>query len=106
MKNQDNCIQVVDGEAEAQQVKSLLAANGIPCHFEGEALRTTHGFTLNGLGVVRICVPDAFVIRAKDLLKQADAGNLQVSADGGADDEDGTAETEETDETEPTDETK
>ena len=78
MNFEDNCVRVVDGDAEAQQVKSFLAAHKIPCHFEGEALRTVHGFTLNGLGVVRICVPGPLVEKAKELLARADAGELQL----------------------------
>lgn len=79
MKNSDkNCVYKTNGDPEAQQIKAFLAAHDIPCEFRGEALRMTHGFTLDGLGVVRICVPDEFVEKARGLLAQADAGELSL----------------------------
>ncbi|MHC4416880.1 MAG: putative signal transducing protein [Planctomycetota bacterium] len=78
MKDEDNCVRKVNGDIEAQQIKAFLAAHGIPCEFRGESLRMTHGFTLDGLGVVRICVPMPKVEEAKELLARADAGELQL----------------------------
>jgi len=78
MKDEDNCVYKVNGDIEAQQVKAFLAAHGIPCEFRGEALRMTHGLTLDGLGVVRICVPDSLVEKAKELLARADAGEMRL----------------------------
>ena len=72
------CVREVNGDIEAQQIKAFLAAHEIPCEFRGEALRMTHGFTLDGLGVVRICVPESMVDQAKALLAQADAGELSL----------------------------
>jgi hypothetical protein len=77
-RKEDNCVREVNGDIEAQQIKAFLAAHDIPCEFRGEALRMTHGFTLDGLGVVRICVPESLVEKAKVLLAQADAGELQL----------------------------
>jgi hypothetical protein len=77
-RKEDNCVREVNGDIEAQQVKAFLAAHDIPCEFRGEALRMTHGFTLDGLGVVRICVPAPLVEKAKALLAQADAGELTL----------------------------
>ena len=87
MKDEDNCVYKVNGDIEAQQVKAFLAAHGIPSEFRGEALRMTHGLTLDGLGVVRICVPLELVEEAKALLAKADAGELRLpdSADIEAD---------------------
>lgn len=78
MKDESNCVYKVNGDIEAQQIKAFLAAHGIPCEFRGEALRMTHGLTLDGLGVVRICVPDSLVEKAKQLLAQADAGEMRL----------------------------
>jgi hypothetical protein len=78
MAKDKNCVREVNGDIEAQQVKAFLAAHGIPCEFRGEALRMTHGFTLDGLGVVRICVPGPLVEEAKALLARADSGELQL----------------------------
>jgi hypothetical protein len=76
--NDNTCVRHVNGDIEAQQVKSFLEAHGIPCELRGESLRMTHGFTLDGLGVVRICVPESMVERAKELLGQVDAGQLAL----------------------------
>jgi hypothetical protein len=78
MKEDPNCVYKVNGDIEAQQVKAFLAAHGIRCEFRGEALRMTHGLTLDGLGVVRICVPDESIEEAKELLRRADAGELRL----------------------------
>ena len=74
----ENCVYQTNGDPEAQQIKAFLAAHGIPCAFRGEALRMTHGFTLNGLGVVRICVPAELVDKARQLLARAESGELDL----------------------------
>ncbi|MCP3982097.1 MAG: DUF2007 domain-containing protein [bacterium] len=78
MKKDENCVRKVNGDIEAQQIKAFLAAHGIPCEFRGEALRMTHGLTLDGLGVVRICVPHSMVDEARTLLSRADAGEMKL----------------------------
>jgi hypothetical protein len=78
MKKDENCVYETNGDIEAQQVKAFLAAHGVPCEFRGEALRMTHGFTLDGLGVVRICVPEPMVEKAKELLARADSGEWSL----------------------------
>jgi hypothetical protein len=77
----DTCVRKVNGEPEAQQIKAFLEANEVPCALRGEALRMTHGFTLDGLGVVRICVAEANVERALSLLALVDAGELALEPD-------------------------
>ena len=79
MTKDENCVYKTNGDIEAQQIKAFLAAHGIPCQFRGEALRMTHGFTLDGLGVVRICVPGPMVDEARELLARADAGEWSIS---------------------------
>lgn len=74
----DNCVREVNGDIEAQQVKAFLEAHGIPCEFRGEALRMTHGFTLDGLGAVRILVPAPLAEEAKALLAEVDAGRRRL----------------------------
>ena len=75
------CVYTASGEAQAQQIRAFLEANEIPCSFHGEALRKTHGFTLDGLGMVEIHVPEAFVDKARELLAAADAGELSLAED-------------------------
>jgi hypothetical protein len=66
------------GEIEETQVRSFLAANDIPTIVSGEALRKTHGLTLNGLGAVEILVAAEHERQARDLLAQAERGELTL----------------------------
>ncbi len=66
------------GEIEETQVRSFLAANNIPTIVSGEALRKTHGLTLNGLGAVEILVAAEHERQARDLLAQAERGELTL----------------------------
>lgn len=79
----ESCVHKTNGEAEAQQIKALLEANDIPCVLRGESVRMTHGFTLDGLGVVRICVPPELADRARELIAAAEAGDLRLGPDEG-----------------------
>ncbi len=69
------------GETEAQQVRSFLEAHGIPVVERGEALRFTHGFTMDGLGQVELQVASEMADRARELLKEADEGMFRLDAD-------------------------
>ncbi len=72
------CVHVANGEIDAQQVRAFLEAHGIPCEFLGEALRNTHGLTLDGLGRVELHVPLDRADEARELLARADAGELAL----------------------------
>lgn len=78
MAEEENCVFKTNGDTEAQQVKAFLAAHGIPAALRGEALRMTHGFTLDGLGVVRVCVPGPMVEKARQLLAEVEAGEWSI----------------------------
>jgi hypothetical protein len=79
MKESDEtCVHVANGEFNAQQVRAFLEAHGIACEFHGEALRMTHGLTLDGLGEVRIHVRPEHVERARELLSRVEAGELDL----------------------------
>ena len=81
MKKKDTCVFTAEGEMEAQQVRAFLDANDIPCRFHGEALRKTHGLTLDGLGMVEVHVPKAYVEKARELLALAESGELSLDED-------------------------
>jgi len=66
------------GELEETQVRSFLAAHGIPTSTRGEALRHTHGLTLDGLGAVEIMVAAEHEATARLLLDQAERGELTL----------------------------
>ena len=74
------CVFVANGEIQAGQVQSFLEAAGIRSVLRGEALRNTHGLTMDGLGAVRICVADADEERARALLASAEAGEFRLGA--------------------------
>ena len=56
----------------------FLEAAGIHSSERGEALRYTHGLTLDGLGGVEIMVEETDAHRARSLLASADAGAFRV----------------------------
>ena len=69
------------GEIEETQVRSFLAAHDIPTSTRGEALRHTHGLTLDGLGAVEIMVAAEHETTARQLLDQAERGELTLTED-------------------------
>ena len=71
-------VHTAQGELEEQQVRSFLAAHGIASEVRGEALRKTHGLTLDGLGAVEILVAAADVEEARGLLAAAARGELRL----------------------------
>jgi hypothetical protein len=82
MSHELRCVFVANGNANAQQVRAFLEADGITTFERGESLRNTHGFTLDGLGRVEIYVAEQDAARAEELLRAADAGVLRVSDAG------------------------
>jgi len=58
-------------EMEAQIIRGALEARGIKCILRGEALRHTHGFTVDGLGEVRVLVSPDDAEKAKEIIIQA-----------------------------------
>ena len=72
---------VASGEMQAQQILAFLDAAGIPAVVRGEALRHTHGLTVDGLGAVDIMVSEADVEQARALLGSADAGLFRLGDD-------------------------
>ncbi len=87
MTEQWRCVFVASGEMHAQQVRAFLEAAGIPTVVRGEALRKTHGLTLDGLGAVEISVADEDADRARTLLESAEAGLFRLPDDASVEDE-------------------
>jgi predicted deacylase len=69
---------VASGEIQAQQVRSFLEAAGIATYERGEALRKTHGLTVDGLGAVEILVEAGDAAQARELLDSAEAGDFRI----------------------------
>lgn len=57
------------GPAEAEVIKSFLKGNGITCLLRGNVVQSVHPFSVDGLGEIRIFVPDKDYSSAKELLK-------------------------------------
>ena len=68
------------GEIEETQVRSFLAAHGIPTATRGEALRKTHGLTLDGLGQVEILVAPEHADEAFRLLGKVHRGEFTIDS--------------------------
>ncbi|MFC2006794.1 putative signal transducing protein [Chloroflexota bacterium] len=62
-------IQTVQGELTAQVMKTHLESEGIPVLLQRESLGTVYGLTTDGLGAVKILVPQEFAKEAKQILK-------------------------------------
>lgn len=64
------------GEMEALVIKSLLESYGIPVMLKSNAAPSAHYFTVDGLGEVRVMVPDDDAETARQLIE--DKGNAKV----------------------------
>lgn len=54
---------------EAQIIKGLLDTEGIPSALEYEAIGKIYGFTVDGLGMVKVLVPEDRYEEAKVLIE-------------------------------------
>ncbi len=72
---------VANGEVHAQQIRAFLEAAGISSVERGEALRLTHGLTVDGLGAVEILVSESDAAHAREILQSAEAGDFRISDD-------------------------
>ncbi len=63
-------VKIVNGLPEAYIVKGLLESNDIPVKLEYEAIGQIYGLTVDGLGQVRILVPEEFYEEAVDLVRE------------------------------------
>jgi hypothetical protein len=66
------------GQFEEGQICSFLEAAGIPTAVRGEALRHTHGLTIDGIGAAHIMVPEIHADQARELLARAERGDLRI----------------------------
>jgi hypothetical protein len=81
MSSEPVVVATVQGEVEEQQLRSFLAANGIPTVVRGEALRKTHAFVLDGLGAVEIMVAPQHEAAARDLIAKVESGELELASE-------------------------
>jgi hypothetical protein len=76
-------VHIAQGELEETHVRTFLEAHGVPTSTRGEALRKTHGLTLDGLGQVEILVAPEDAAEARELLAAVEQGDLALSEDDG-----------------------
>jgi len=57
------------GSAEAEVIKSFLNSHGIPCLLKGLVVQSVHPFTMDGLGEIKILVPEKDLALAEKLIK-------------------------------------
>ena len=62
-------IDTVQGELTAHVIKSHLESEGIPVLLQYESAGAIYGLTVDGLGEVRILVPQELVEEAKHIIK-------------------------------------
>ena len=57
------------GLMEAEVIKGFLESAEIPVHLGYESAAAVYALTVDGLGEVRVCVPEAFAEEARELLR-------------------------------------
>ena len=67
-------------EGEAYIIKGKLEENGIPCILKSNAAPSVYVFTVDGMGEIKVCVPESMVEAARRLVEEA-----APSADDGGD---------------------
>ncbi len=62
-------IHTVQGEITAHVIKAHLESEGIPVLLQNESVGAIYGLTVNGLGEVKILVPQDLVEEAKRVIE-------------------------------------
>lgn len=61
-------VYVANGQPEAQIIKGRLENEGIPAILRYESLGLVYGFTIDGLGQVKVMVPSPMAQEARNIL--------------------------------------
>jgi hypothetical protein len=61
----------VQGGTKAAIIRGRLEAEGIPVDIDYEAIGKVAGISVDGIGAVRISVPEEFVRKAEEILREA-----------------------------------
>jgi hypothetical protein len=56
------------GELEAQIIKGMLESYGIPCMLRSNAAVSVHSFVFDGMGEVRVMVPESSAEEAQSII--------------------------------------
>jgi hypothetical protein len=68
------------GMLRAQIIKGRLETSGIPVVLDYEAIGQVYGFTVDGLGEVRVMVPVERAEEARELITASDEDEMEESA--------------------------
>lgn len=67
-------VHIAQGELEASVIKSHLECEGIPVMLQYESVGRVFGLTVDGLGEIKILVPQELAERAKEIIKPREVG--------------------------------
>jgi hypothetical protein len=60
------------GPAEAEVIKTMLESYGIPCIFRGKVLQSVLPFSADGMGEIKVFVPQKDLATAKKLIQETE----------------------------------
>ncbi len=69
-------VHVAQGELQASVIKSHLECEGIPTVLQYESAGRVFGLTVDGLGAIKILVPQELAERAKEIIKPREVGEV------------------------------
>jgi hypothetical protein len=76
-------IEEVQGELQAEIIRGLLEAQGVPVRLNQEGAGRAYGINVGPLGVVQIMVPDSRVEEARQVLSEYYSGSFEVDGNDG-----------------------
>ena len=68
------CVYYASGQLQAQIIKSHLESEGIPVLLKYESAGPVFGLTVDGLGEVRVMVPEELAEAARQIIEPMPAG--------------------------------
>lgn len=71
----------VDGELNAEIIRGLLEAQGIPVNLSQEGVGKVYGLTIGEFGRVEILVPSDFLAQARQVLTDLNNGVFENSSE-------------------------
>ena len=71
----------VQGELQAEVLRGLLEAQGIPVNLSQEGIARAYGLGVGPLSEVEIMVPDSYVREAEKVIESYQAGEFEAMGD-------------------------
>ncbi len=81
-------VYIAQGQLAASVIKSLLESEGIPAILQYESLGIVYGMTVDGLGQVKVLVPQQLEEQARAILAEAASADDAEEQDGLEDEDD------------------